>query len=189
MTTLTKQMREDIVNSVIAGTTLPDERKAIEEDVSLTAMHAMLAKQPKEFLALVEGQPLDWFKMDAGLWVNNSNPLNKLDADRWTSKIEYPRSIAVAVQWNPNKEECEEIFREYNIRAAAWAEKNEKARGELMTFLLSQRTVEKLLAAMPELEPHILTKVTKTYALVAPSNVLSTLTKLGFDRSRVAATA
>ena len=52
--------------------------------------------------------------------------------------------------------------------------------------LLDCKTVEQVLERMPELESHI-PKASKPMPLVAASNLLSSLTQLGFDRTKQAA--
>lgn len=47
---------------------------------------------------------------------------------------------------------------------------------------IREETVEQILERMPELEPHI-PKISRPLPLVAPSNLLSTLSSLGFDRT------
>lgn len=191
MTTLTKQMRTEIVNSVLAGTNLPMERDEIAKATVLAAEDAVRNAQPEAFRELVEGQPKDWFKLDNSLYVRECNPLAELQ--RVTSEyhshyISYNAPIPYAVQPNFDEADCKRIFGKLHKRAEAWAERYNTARGELSAFLNSQRTVEGVLEKMPELAPHIPAKAAKSYPLVAPSNLLSTLAKLGFDRT-VKATA
>lgn len=75
-----------------------------------------------------------------------------------------------------------EAFTPLAKEAAQIVEDEAAARGEARAFLASCKTVEQILERMPELEPHI-PKISRPLPLVAPSNLLSTLSSLGFDRT------
>lgn len=185
-TRLTNEMRNEIADSVIAATNLPDERKEIERLTSEVARDWMLSQQPPEFVALVKGHPAQWFHLDNDLYVREHNPLQVLEISLWSHSINYPAPVPIAVNTSPSPAECQEIFGDLCARAEKWVEQRDQVRGELMAYLNSCRTVEKALENMPELTPHVPKAAAKVYPLVAPSNVLSKLSQLGFDRTQPA---
>lgn len=182
-TRLTNEMRDEIVASVLAATNLDLERKEIERLTRERAAEVARNAQPEGWFDFIRGKPKEWFKLDANLYVDSCNPLVVLDIrGSWHRRIDYVDPIPVAVEPGVSGEAAEVVFGELFKTAQAWAEKRATARGELMAFLHSCRTVEKVIERMPELEPHCKVKA-KVYPLVAPSNVLSKLSALGFDRT------
>jgi hypothetical protein len=186
---LTKQIRADIIESVLKNTVLPAERKAIEEETARTAMEAVRAMQPKGFYEAVAGHPKEWFKLDQSTYVTVCNPnvvLSAVDNNdaRWMNygHVSYPEAIVVALDGpRLDEKQCKQVFGALHKRAEAWVEKYSAVKNELSAYLLSKQTVESALKDMPELERHVPAPAKPSYPLVAPSNVLSHLTKLGFD--------
>lgn len=183
---LNNDMRDQIISSVLAATDLDDERRLIQTETEELAATLCRAAQPPGWFDLVKDKPAQWFKLESQVSVpHDLNPLAVLgDTPHYYKnwQIDYPAPIPVALGLDLSREDCEKHFGELRKRADEWAERRAETRGALRTFLLSCRTVEQVERRMPELKKHI-PQAAQTYPLVAPSNVLAQLTRLGFDRT------
>lgn len=192
-TILTKTMRDEIVCNVMNSTNLPEERKQIEERAKALAREIIITNQPSEFLKMAERKPVDWFKLQNELRVKEEhNPFNVFgqhdnpDAYAryyriWSVSLNDPVPIAYIVLLSEH--ESKQHFGPLRREAEAWAEQWNEAALQLRGLLNSCRTVEALLEKAPELAPHVPKKEQKSFPLVSASNMLSTLTKLGFDKN------
>lgn len=181
-TRLTNNMREEIVDSVMRATDLAEQRKAIENETIEMAAKACRDAQPTGWFELIKGYPAAWFKLDGSVYVKGGfNPLARLAGYTHGMHINYPAPIPVAAELSLSEAQCS-MFAALCERADAWFEANVAARGELIGFLRSCNTVEKVIERMPELARHV-PKAGKVWPLAAPNNVMSRLSKLGFDRT------
>lgn len=191
-TRLTKDMRESIIASVMKNTNLDVERAEIEAETKRIAAQWVRDQQPKGFYDAINGHPKEWFDTIQQVRNGACNPCNvmnsALDPLTCSGDIHLDDSVSVACSANGRygtvcmgEDQAKKVFGALHKRAQKWAEKREKTQGELRAFLLSQKTVKGVLEAMPELKRHMPAEKVKSYPLVAASNVLSSLAKLGFD--------
>lgn len=179
-TRLTNNMRDEIIESAMKGTTYEAQKKAILVELQARAKAHILQCQPPEFLKLVKGKPKEWFQLQTDVYLGDLRAeLPALRAQCYRIGLDDPLPYAVFAKAIPT---FVISLKDLEARMAALSEQHEQARGTLSTFLKSCSTVEKVLERMPELAPHA-KFAAKSYPLVAPSNALAMLAKLGFDQS------
>lgn len=184
-TRLTKEMRNDIIESVMAATDMNTKREAILAETVARAVEVIRESQPEGWFALVEGHPKEWFSLQAEIsFAGDLLPqsIMSTESHHYYHQIKLEDSIPVAIYYRRDRDSEKVVFAAVIKKAQAWREEYDATRGELASFLNSCSTTEKVIERMPELEKHI-PKRAKVYPLVAPSNVMSRLAKLGFDRT------
>ena len=180
-TRLTNDMRASIVESAMRGTTYEAQSKKIRAEAQAHARAFINASQPPEFLKLVKGKPVKWFQLQAELRLHDlRGSLPSLHA-LLCGRINLEDPVPFATYAVPNLEFVTTV-KDLEARAGVLNTQQVEARRSLMSFLRSCSTAEKVLERMPELKPHV-TVVAVSYPLVAPSNALSMLQKLGFDQT------
>lgn len=177
-TRLTKAMRDEIVENVMSATTLPAERKAIENEESQRAMELRIAAQPTGFNELAAAVPLEWFALESSCCVPRDclSPRGVFSSNYW-GHINYPRAIPVSAN---DRVRLESGFEDLHTRAVEWLARHKEIENGIRAFVNSVQTVEALLERMPELGPHVPVRPSPNYAVMAPSNLLSQLAGVGF---------
>lgn len=184
-TRLTKAMREEILNSVLAATDFEKKKKDILQRAGQVARKELLKLVPKEFTAMIEGHPQEWFLHDTSVHLGRDYAPEQAfneSANYWYGcdlafePIPHPCGIAMEIP----EEQQAKLFTPFRKEAEKLMEKQEKLRSDMRTFLLSCSTVEKVLEQMPELKPHIPEKAEFFAPTVNTNNLLSQLMKSGF---------
>lgn len=207
MTTLTKERREEIIDSVInKGTNLPEKKKELAARVAARVREICLTRVPKDFPAATKNLPAVWFPHLASIGIRREiNPLailqyseEELQRSRWYDQgvsfepIKHPfnvrfdrQPLANGNSEKPNDPESWEVLLSPLIdEALALRSTEDKARGQLAAFLASVRTYKQALEKMPELEGHLPRVAGKSFPISAPVGPLvQMLTGLGFDKS------
>jgi hypothetical protein len=192
-TRLTNDIRRTITDSVLSNTTLFAERDEIVKKLKTKMTKWVRDQQPKEFNALVAGKPKEWFcTMNYVRWWDGCNPINMMmacsdGAKCWADHVELDEVIPVTSAFQRDHNGFEKTFAAEIKAANAWCEKYEKTRDDLRGLLAGFQTVEKLKETVPELERHIPKVENRQLPMVQASNVLSQLTKVGFDAGMPAA--
>lgn len=187
---LTKDIIEEIRISVIAATNLPARRKAIELASVEAAKSWLMSKQPPGFNDLARCHPKDWFPSVSQLYAPDENPvavMTAVDLEPCSPAYVYFHDPVPACTGSGRLDaQGWPAFDKCMADAKAWCVDYVTIWDGLSAVFNSVRTVEKLLERMPELAAHIPKESAPAYALVAPSNLLSDLTRCGM---KVEATA
>lgn len=182
-TRLSTSLRETIVDNVIKATDLPELKDALKHRLKTAARDLILAQLPQDFVRLTAGLPKEWLGRQAqvSIWaVNELGALKNFGASG--SSIELYDPVSVPENFCLDSKEVKQALLSFAEEAERLQDRERELRHEVMAFLLSCSTVEKAVERMPELAPHI-PKQAKPMPLVAPSNLLSSLAQLGFDRT------
>lgn len=195
-TKLNKTLREEILANVINATELGDREKDIRRRVAETVRQTLIKAQPKGFYDAIKNLPKEWFRNEMGAYIYmEGHPLGVLNgilnsnpyATGNGHHVGFDDPVTVAqAGWGVSNEKWATVLADLSKEAAAFAAQAIETRREIRAFLNSCTTVEKLLERMPELEPHV-PKISKPMPLVAPSNLLSSLSQFGFDKTLKAA--
>lgn len=196
-TKLNNSLREEIVANVIRATDLPDIEKSIRRRVAETVRQTIIDAQPAGFYDLVKHAPKEWFRLEGDIHVytdrGDKHPIVALETriglgtNFNTNRVQFDDPIPVAqAGWDVSSQQWKSVLADLYVEAVEFVERYNNLHREISAFLKSCSTVEKVLERMPELEPHI-PKVSKPLPLVAPSNLLSSLSQLGFDKTLKAA--
>lgn len=183
---LTKDLRDEIVENAIRATDLPERQQQLMQAIKLRAAEIIMDAQPEGWFQLIKGHPQEWFKQCSRLYVpGDCNPMSPLTNLKSYWGIDLDDPIPVAVNEFDSTVVSASLADLYTS-AQLWALQNSEARASLTAFLQSCRTVEQVQSRMPELAKHI-PATSKPFPLAAPSNTLSLLSALGFDRTERAA--
>lgn len=182
---LTKTIRGFITKSVMASTNFPELKQSIRDRTAALARELLAARVPAGFneMTVAAGK-------DAGKWFGTINEVY-IDDDHSPIAVvdsNYRCYVCFDPFYRPyhfdacfSKEQQENFFADLRKEAEGLAALIERTEGELRAFLASCTTTEKLLARMPELEPHV-PKTAISYPIVASTvNLASYLSKAGFD--------
>lgn len=176
---LNKEIREQIIENVVRATNIPELKADLIKRAKNAARNAVAAAQPEGFYEKTANLPKEWFQQENGVWIPGSkNPVGAFTGCTYNIDLDDPIRVAAN---GSSKVDFTELFT-LQPEVDALIEREEALRREISGFLLSCRTIEQVLERMPELEPHV-PKMVKPMPLVAPSNLLSTLTQLGFDKT------
>ena len=185
------RMSRDLIGRIVANalkaTNLDAEREEIIADTKKRVHKILLAKVDPELVKLAEKHPREWFCWQDQVYAQHGdyNPIAIVSAGlhspRRDSYLPVEPSIPIpghsTVGLKADKDLADLIQ-----RATAWATKKYEAEMELRRFLASCSTVQKAIERMPEIEAHVPPAAVKVnHPIVASSNALSALTKLGFD--------
>jgi hypothetical protein len=185
-TRLNKALREEILKNIIKATDLATRKKSILDRTNEVARQLVMRSQPEGFYEVTANLPSEWFCSTSQLRFDDScNPKKVLEHGSWSSAyIYFPDPVRVVANGGTPHDDkvMTEAFALLAKEAAQYVADEAAARSEARAFLASCKTVEQILERMPELEPHI-PKISRPLPLVAPSNLLSTLSALGFDRT------
>lgn len=177
--TLNKEIREEIIENVVRATDIPELKADLIKRAKLAARNAVALAQPEGFYEKTADLPKEWFQQQGGVWItDNKNPVGEFTGCAYNITFDDPIHVSANTSGEKNFDELFALQPE----ADALIEREEALRHEISSFLLSCRTVEQVLERMPELAPHV-PKTVKPMPLVAASNLLSTLTQLGFDKT------
>ena len=184
-TRLTKDMRYEIINSALRGTTYEEQKKQILAELKTRAAAFIASEQPAGWTKLIKGHPKEWFQQQAELSMDrDKNPVNAvrdqdLYGEQWKVALDNTISVAKFVKGSKTFDaSCADLLQQ----AQALQVQRDGVRDTLLQFLNSCSSVEKVVERMPELAAHV-PKVVKSFPLVAPSNALAMLTKMGFDQT------
>lgn len=185
-TRLNKAIREEILDNILAATDLQARKADILKRAGDVAKQLVMGAQPENFYEATRHLPPEWFAAGTSLYFYSSdgNPAAILDPSPYKNyHINFDDPVRTALHWGrPSDASIQAAFKHLAEEATALNKDWDTARIEARAFLASCKTVEQILERMPELEPHI-PKISRPLPLVAPSNLLSTLSSLGFDRT------
>lgn len=176
---LTKDMREEVVERVVRATNIPELKADIVARTKKAAAEIIRAAQPEGFYEKTEGLPKEWFDSASTLYIYPPGYAVLL-AFGYSACVDLDDPVKIAAHGAAKYDF--EPMRPLRAEADALAERERQLRGEIGAFLASCRYVEDVVERMPELEPHV-PNYKKSFPLTAPSNLLSTLTSLGFDKT------
>lgn len=187
-TRLNKTIREEILANVLAATDLEERRTALRQLIQAVVKKLIIQDQPAEFVALTKIHPKEWFASCNQVYYGCENELYPLAVSfdppgTWRSRslhLDDPVYVTNHYSWNATDHKA--ALLPLAKEAAALIEERKALVSEIRAFLQSCPTAEAVTERMPELERHI-PKIARPMPLVAPSNLLSSLTKMGFDRT------
>lgn len=193
-TSLNKDLRAKIVDNVVNATNIPELEKSIRQRTKQRGREYVIAGLPEDFLEKTKDLPKEWLGSTNSLYVRRENdPEYYLEGQLGDSFHNYgyirfddPVTEPLSGGGKNREVPLEDFFADLVEEARALYERKATLTAEIRGFLLSCKTVEQVLERMPELESHI-PKASKPMPLVAASNLLSSLTQLGFDRTKQAA--
>ena len=187
-TRLNKTIREEILDNVLAATDLEERRTALRQRIQAAVKKLITQDQPAEFVALTKAHPKEWFTSCNQVYYGSEDELYPLAVSfgppgTWQSRslhLDDPVYVTQDYSWKAtdHKPALLPLAKE----AAALVEERTALIAEIRAFLQSCQTAEAVAERMPELTRHI-PKIARPMPLVAPSNLLSSLTKMGFDRT------
>ena len=184
-TILTKDMREECAQAVLQATTIPARAKVLMARVKALVKEQIMAARPFGFYERTKDTPREWLESRSSLglacYTDPARPLYLAGLySESRSELDDPVPVAANTPCRLGASGEEDLFGPLYAEAEALAEEANTKKAEILAFLRSMRTVEKVVAAMPELEPYLPKKAEKSYP-VAPSNLLASLSKSGFD--------
>lgn len=187
-TRLNKAIREEILANVLAATDLEERRTALRQLIQTAVKKLITQDQPAEFVALTKIHPKEWFASSNQIYYGNEDELYSLAVSfdppgTWQSRslwLDDPVCVANHYSWNATDHKA--ALLPLAKEATALIEERNALVSEIRAFLQSCPTTEAVAERMPELTRHI-PKIARPMPLVAPSNLLSSLTKMGFDRT------
>lgn len=180
---LTSDLRATIIDNVVRATNIPELKADLKQRTKTAARDIVIAANPPGFAALVANAPKEWFQTMNNVYLKKPiSPVAALDAQNSGSEFYIYLDDPVTVPASGVKDLDLTPIERLKAEADTLVERERALRNEIAAFLNSCRTVEQVLERMPELEPHV-PKAVKPMPLVAPSNLLSTLAQLGFDKT------
>lgn len=213
MTNLTKEKREQIIESVITkGTTIPERKADLKKRTALRVRELCLERVPAEFFAATKNMPAEWFphcamaemppKVCPDSYVdltddqlrNHWRARVSFEPFRYPINVRFDRTTNIhqGLDYNVNPpvpkpddpESWEARLADLLDEAKEIRADEKKARDHLVAFLASVRTYKQVLEQMPELETHLPGVVAKSYPVYVPTGpIVKLLTDLGFDKS------
>lgn len=187
-TRLNKTIREEILANVLAATDLEERRTELRQRIQVAIKKLITQDQPAEFVALTKVHPKEWFASCNQVYYGSEDELYPLavsfdhpDIRPYRSLyLDDPVYVAQDYRWDATNHKS--ALLPLAKEAAALVEERTALVAEIRAFLQSCQTAEAVAERMPELTRHI-PKIARPMPLVAPSNLLSSLTKMGFDRT------
>lgn len=197
MTNLTKDIREQIVQSVLAGTWIPEKKAAILKSTGEAIREVWRKYLPEGFEAATATLPPAWFPKESVEYLSCAvnpdlimQPTNSRGEKCSSSNFSVP-PLAVPENFRPeyryngvghipfwSEALAPQIKEAQKLRAA-----QDKLEEELRGFLYSVKTYKQVLEKMPELERHLPKPAAKPMPVAtSTAPLLSTLAKLGFDK-------
>lgn len=145
----------------------------------------IIAAQPDSFYDGIKGLPRAWLCSQSGLalgfYVDPARPLYEVGLYHSnSSSLDDPIPTSANSPCGLTHAKEEALFSPLRAEAEELATEAKTKKAEVMAYLRSMRTVEKVIATTPELEPYLPKQTAKAYP-VAPSNLLASLSKSGFD--------
>ena len=192
---MNKDLVAKIVTSVLAATNLEADRQQIYAIAKQRIRTRVVDQVPMELIQISMNNNPDWFRWLDTVYIGNKNTWspwfimydgpNPHDVHR-LCHVPVDPPVVTFDNHKPNLRA--EDFADLTTLATEWANKREKLTSELRAVLFSFNTVEKLLEKLPEFTRHVPPAAAPKpkYPLVAPNNILSALSKLGFDTAVVA---
>lgn len=190
---LTKQMREDIRDRVMAATTLPVTRKEIEEATKKYLSRWLSEQIPKAFRDFTKSAPKSWFMMAnlarvqngvSPLYILMSGVPNSDYSSRYISNVYLDDPVAKPADFSVPCISIETASQELLVlvaQATALHAQYTETKAKVEATLNGFTTLDKLIREVPEFEKHC-TGYKPNYAVVVDSaNTLSALFKAGFD--------
>jgi len=177
-TRLTKALREEITNSIMAATNFEDRLTKARQKYLPLIREKLITTLPEGFWEATKGMPAEWFEHRVLIDVDFSNYLYQRGKDfKTTEPIRVPT----------NRKDFglfanDPLLNEYAELVKTIDEQRDEARAQVESFLLSCRNTDQIVERMPEFERHV-PKNGKTYAIVATTaNLASALFAAGFDK-------
>ena len=170
---LTETLREKIADSVISATTY-DERIAKARNLCTETLREYLVEQvPVAFVEMTQGRPKEWFHHIGAFrdaWIKGC--YETLNFDPFPAPVSHKARLA--------DDQLAEVGRLYAIAKLIEGEKDQSY-NEVMRFLRSCSTVEKVTKNMPEFERHIPIQARSYPIAVSTSKMTMVLMGAGFD--------
>lgn len=187
-TRLNKTIREEILTNVLAATDLEERRTALRQRIQAAVKKLIVQDQPAEFVALTKVHPKGWFASCNQVYYGYEDELYPLavsfdhpDIRPYRSLyLDDPVYVVQNYRWDTTAHKS--ALLPLAEEAAALIAERAALAAEIRAFLQSCQTAEAVAERMPELTRHI-PKIARPMPLVAPSNLLSSLTEMGFDRT------
>lgn len=199
---LTKAIRADMIESVIAATYIPEKKKVIMESTGLAAREAIRALLPTGFERAIGTLPREWFNrivsVSPSRTVNPSNILNLKGPALWGGSISIGEPILVPANLYcqmgnaihdtvqaafPGHPTWEKILAVQIEEATKLRAEEDAMRGDLAAFLASCRSYKDVMEKFPAFERHLPKTPAKAMPLVVQTAPLQQkLAKLGFDQ-------
>ena len=187
-TRLNKTTREEILANVLAATDLEERRTELRQRIQAAVKKLITQDQPAEFIALTKVHPKEWFTSCNQVYYGCEDVLYPLAVSfdppgTWQSRslrLDDPVYVTQNYSWSAT--DHKPALLPLAEEAAALIAERTALVAEIRAFLQSCQTTEAVAERMPELTRHI-PKIARPMPLVAPSNLLSSLTKMGFDRT------
>lgn len=200
-TRLTKERREQIIESVFNATLLPKKKKDLIKRTTEKVRSLVNSKLPKEFEPAIKNLPKEWFAKNYQVSIHKDvNPISLLEDEEkfkkmWSyNQVNYDHFYC-PVSFNPsieswikvhNKPDNKESWEEYLAKEIAEAKKlrakEDKVRQTTSEFLWSVNTYKQVIEKMPEFERHLPNYV-KHYPIAVNTGPLTNLLDgLGFDQ-------
>lgn len=207
---LSKALREQIEDSVIAATHIPAKKKAVIASTKAAVREALRLRLPEGFEAATAHLPPEWFDgTDLTYIADAVNPESILYYSRDASNmvryhggsshylgfetLHHPRSKAPWLRSQHDPEQPVEptwdrVLAAQITEAEKLHKKECEMRAELRAVLHSVNSVEKLIEKMPSLARHVPPAPGKAMPLVvSTAKAESLLKKAGFDTGAAAA--
>lgn len=198
MTALTKKMRQEILEKVVAATKIPKMKADLKKQTESACREYARSLLPADFVPKTKGLPKEWFRHVANIeFGENCDPtelMKPFDSRRnsWRTTVSI-EPIAI-----PAHLEIKTIFQEKLVDGEirnpipAWLkpllkeaesifEKEHEFRMQMHNTLVSFTTVEKMLEQLPKLKRHV-TVPEKSYPVAVDIKKISkAMSSIGFD--------
>lgn len=194
--TLTKEIRAQIVESVIAATFIPAEKEAILQSAGATVRETIRKLLPQGFEQAVACLPPEWLPSLESIQLHTHISVPNILADCYRSyrsirferltvsnNLNLPGRISDRIRQGDDRPAWEQILAAQIDAAKKLRAKEDALRMELSNQLVSFRTYAQLLEKLPELERHLPKPPAPPMPLVANVAPLrAQMKKLGFDQ-------
>lgn len=197
---LTKAIRADMVESIIAATYIPEKKKAILESTGSAAREAVRALLPAGFERAIGTLPREWFNRIVAVSPSRGvNPVNILKSETgWGASIDIGEPILVPANLYcqmgnaihdtvqaafPGHPTWEKILAVQIEAATKLCKEEDELRAEVAGFLASCHSYKDVCEKFPAFERHLPKTPAKAMPLVVQTAPLQKkLAKLGFDQ-------
>lgn len=204
MPRLTKEMRQQIVASVMGATNRAKDIEKLTADTAKIVRKKLESQLPKGFLAATANLPESWFMVENSqslgadrnpvMLAECGNPNGFKGQHFWMRRqeIKFDPLRRPASHWfpirggktddNPGQDEWLTLLAKQIERGYAIFKKYDAVRVHLEAYLAGCTTTEQVLDGMPELARHIPKPPAKAMPIaVVPSALRASLTGTGFD--------
>lgn len=179
---LTNAIRDQIVNSVIAATNIPERKTKLIADTTVLIKAHSHNLLPDGFEQATATLPKEWFRREEFAYLPRTADIRIILNTEMTHGWYFPYFLAPTNYQRPDYPYWDTVLKLQVEEALQLSATEAEMRAKLWNFLRSCRTVAKVLEGMPELERHIPEQV-KSYPVVVSTGPLkNALAAMGFDR-------